>query len=152
MERIKLQAAERATPRFWQVFVIVEHSTHQGPQRIRHAGLYLTYGNEQDVYYFDAVSDGSRFYFQWLGGFDPFRQQAVSSHIDVGPLAYSISGPDLVDVFRGVELPKPADDPGYNCQKWVQGALTKLYQRAYISYAQYAAGFMGLETDKVIVK
>ncbi|KAJ2973640.1 hypothetical protein NQ176_g6489 [Zarea fungicola] len=110
----------------WRVSVILEHGYHSVPARICHAGLFFDYGDGNDVYYFDAVFDGSGFFLQWMQEFNPFRHEVVAAHVAVGSLAYSISGHDLVDVLGGVAIPTQVKNPEYNCQQWVRDALTKL--------------------------
>lgn len=135
----------------WRVSVILEHGYHSVPARIRHAGLYFDSGDDNDVYYFDAVFNGSNFFLQWMQEFNPIRQGAVAAHVDVGSLAYGIGGHDLVDVLGGVAIPTQAKDPEYSCQQWVRDALTKLYMRAFLTYSQYSKGYTGLQADGTVM-
>lgn len=134
--------------RIWTVWVILEHKKHKSPFKIRHAALYFSYGHQHDTYYFDAGFDSSKFQSQWLHSFDPFHQGVVHSQINLGAMAYAISGRDLVDVLLGVETPTAAQNPEYNCQTWVLDAMHKLYQRAFLSYMQYSKAYIDMQ-DKI---
>ncbi|KAK3186280.1 hypothetical protein K4F52_005044 [Lecanicillium sp. MT-2017a] len=132
--------------RKYTVYVVVFKGDPVDFIKYRHTGLWFVPEDGGTQHYFHVTGLTGQFQFESRKGFDPTKSRTFAKKVKVGKIKLSLTSSEIGNLLESVSVNNY--DLEFNCQQWVQDALSILLDAGYINEEQYNNGLDGM-TDAI---
>lgn len=125
-----------------QASIVIEKGTPLDYQKYRHTSLYFEFANLEPSATIQVIGPKKQYIFECKDNWDPTQNPSLAKIVALGPLAVQASRARLVQILQTVPIRNK--DWEFDCQQWVESALSRLRELGMLTAEGYTKGLDGM--------
>ena len=121
-----------------RVYIVVHKGDPLDYQKYRHTAVWVVPADGSAHYYCHVVGKTGDFSYEQRINYNPKGSRTFAKLIDVGETRTLSTTSEFTKFVKGTPVKK--DDPEFNCQSWVDDAVSRMYRAGYLTKKEYEEG------------
>lgn len=125
-----------------QISIVIYKGRPLDYQKYRHTSLYFEFENLEPSAIIHVVGPKKQYIFECRDGYDPTQSSSLAKIVALGPLSVQANRDRLVQILQTVPIRNR--DWEFDCQQWVEAALSRLRELGMLTSEAYTRGLDGM--------
>ncbi|KAL1586615.1 hypothetical protein WHR41_04564 [Cladosporium halotolerans] len=125
-----------------QASVVIEKGIPLDYQKYRHTSLYFEFANLEPSATIQVIGPKKQYIFECKDDHDPTQNRSLAKIVALGSLAVETNRARLIQILQTVPIRNR--DWDFDCQQWVEAALSRLKELGMLTSEAYTKGLDGM--------